>query len=50
MVCFLGVWVTMMFFIPIMFLMFIRIYRVRKVFELYDAYLKTQKQILVHHG
>ena len=35
-VCWAGVWVTMMIFIPILYTMFIKVYRVRKVFELYE--------------
>ena len=39
-VCWAGVWVTMMIFIPILYTMYIRVYRVRKVFELYEEYLR----------
>ena len=39
-VCWAGVWVTMMIFIPIMYTMYIKVYRVRKVFELYEKYLR----------
>ena len=39
-VCWAGVWVTMMIFIPILYTMYIKVYRVRKVFELYEKYLR----------
>lgn len=37
--CLLGVWVTMMLMIPILLSMYIRIYRVKRVFELYEKFL-----------
>ena len=37
--CLLGVWVTMMLMIPILLTMYIRIYRVKRVFELYEKFL-----------
>ena len=37
--CLLGVWVTMIIMIPILLCMYIRIYRVKCVFELYEKFL-----------
>ena len=37
--CLLGVWVTMLIMIPILLTMYIRIYRVKRVFELYEKFL-----------
>ena len=37
--CLLGVWVTMILMIPILLSMYIRIYRVKRVFELYEKFL-----------
>mgnify|MGYP007058567964 CR=1 FL=1 len=37
--CLLGVWVTMLLMIPILLSMYIRIYRVKRVFELYEKFL-----------
>ena len=37
--CLLGVWVTMLLMIPILLSMYLRIYRVKRVFELYEKYL-----------
>ena len=37
--CLLGVWVTMIIMIPILLCMYIRIYRVKCVFELYENFL-----------
>ena len=36
----LGVWVTMLLMIPILLSMYIRIYRVKRVFELYEKFLE----------
>ena len=47
-VCWAGVWVTMMIFVPIMYTMYIKMYRVRKVFELYEEYLGRQRRILIN--
>ena len=33
--CLLGVWVTMLIMIPILTTMYLRIYRVKRVFEVY---------------
>ena len=38
--CLLGVWVTMLLMIPIELSMYIRIYRVKRVFELYEKFLE----------
>ena len=37
--CLMGVWVTMLLMIPILLTMYIRIYRVKRVFELYEKFL-----------
>lgn len=37
--CLLGVWVTMVLMVPILLTMYIRIYRVKRVFELYEKFL-----------
>jgi len=37
--CLLGVWTTMLVMIPILLSMYLRIYRVQRVFELYEKYL-----------
>ena len=43
--CLLGVWVTMLVMIPILLTMYLRIYRVKRVFELYEKFLqKTAKR------
>ena len=38
--CLLGVWVTMLFMVPILITMYIRIYRIKRVFEVYQKYLQ----------
>lgn len=40
--CLLGVLVTMLFMVPILLTIYIRIYRVKRVFELYEKYLKIK--------
>jgi len=37
--CLLGVWVTMLLMVPILLTMYLRIYRVKRVFEVYQKYL-----------
>ena len=37
--CLLGVWVTMILMVPILVTMYLRIYRVKRVFELYEKFL-----------
>ena len=37
--CLLGVWVTMIIMCPILVTMYLRIYRVKRVFELYEKFL-----------
>ena len=37
----------MMIFVPIMYTMYIKMYRVRRVFELYEEYLVRQRRILI---
>ena len=39
--CLLGIWVTMALMVPILATMYIRIYRVKKVFEAYEMYMKV---------
>lgn len=41
--CLLGVWVTMVLMIPILLTMYLRIYRVQRVFELYEKYLAVMR-------
>ena len=38
--CLLGVWVTMLVMVPILLTMYLRIYRVKRVFELYEKFLQ----------
>lgn len=42
--CLLGVWVTMMLMVPILCMMYIRIYRVKRVFEVYQKYLNEMRK------
>lgn len=37
--CLLGVWVTMCLMVPILLTMYLRIYRIKRVFEVYHKYL-----------
>lgn len=37
--CLLGVWVTMLCMVPILLTMYLRIYRVKRVFECYEKFL-----------
>ena len=39
--CYLGIWVTMVIMIPILLSMYFRIYRVKRVFELYEKYMRV---------
>ena len=38
--CLLGVWVTMCLMVPIELTMYLRIYRIKRVFEVYNKYLE----------
>ena len=38
--CYLGLWVTMALMVPIIASIYIRIYRVKRVFELYEQFMK----------
>lgn len=42
--CLLGVWVTMLLMVPILVSMYLRIYRVKRVFELYEKYLDREQK------
>ena len=39
--CFMGLWVTMGLMVPILASIYIRIYRVKRVFELYEQFMKV---------
>ena len=43
-ICNIGLWTTMMVMIPILMTIYIRVYRVGKVFELYERYLRAMKR------
>ena len=45
-VCLLAIWTTMLFNIPILIIMFLRVYRVKRVFELYEQYLLFSRATL----
>ena len=38
-ICAVGLWTTMLVMVPILMTIYIRVYRVGKVFELYESYL-----------
>ena len=45
-VCIIGVWTTMCINVPILMTMYLRLYRLKRVFELYENYLKTMRVTL----
>ena len=45
-ICLMGVWTTMCINVPILMTMYLRVYRLKRVFELYENYLKTMRMTL----
>ena len=45
-ICMLGVWSTMCINVPVLMTMYLRVYRLKRVFELYENYLKTMRVTL----
>jgi len=41
--CMIGVWTTMCINVPVLMTMYLRVYRLKRVFELYENYLKTMR-------
>ena len=41
-----GVWTSMCINVPILMTMYLRAYRLKRVFELYENYLKTMRVTL----
>ena len=44
--CLSGIWTTMLIYVPILLIMYLRVYRLKRVFELYENYLKTMRVTL----
>jgi hypothetical protein len=42
----MGVWATMCINVPILMIMYLRVYRLKRVFELYENYLYTMRATL----
>ena len=42
----MGVWATMCINVPILMIMYLRVYRLKRVFELYENYLFTMRATL----
>ena len=45
-ICLSGIWTTMLIYVPILLIMYLRVYRLKRVFELYENYLKTMRVTL----
>jgi len=45
-VCFMSVWTTMMINVPVLSTMYLRVFRLKRVFQLYENYLKTMRLTL----
>ena len=45
-ICMMGVWSTMCFDVPVLMTMYLRVYRLKRVFQLYENYLKTMRVTL----
>lgn len=44
--CFMGVWTTMVINVPVLTTMYLRVFRLKRVFQLYENYLKTMRLTL----
>ena len=45
-VCIVGIWTTLTIQVPVMITIYLRVYRLKRVFELYENYLKTMRVTL----
>ena len=45
-ICFMSIWTTMCINVPVLMTMYLRVYRLKRVFELYENYLKTMRVTL----
>ena len=40
-ICLISIWATMCIQVPVLHILYLRVYRLKRVFELYENYLKT---------